>query len=184
MTLKRTITIAIAVSAILSALPSCVKQKLELTYTAQEESIDKYVKSVLDTAKTASATYNEGICRLTKVQGRGEPLKGNGTVSFYYAGYTFSNRFSKENLFCTNHEATAADAKWTLPEEELTNLTVCLNDADFLEGLKKGLSGVRAGEECEIIFSAKYGFGRKPFGIVPANSALLYKIWVKSISNE
>ena len=36
----------------------------------------------------------------------------------------------------------------------------------------------------EIIFSGKYGFGKKTFGIIPANSALLYKIWVHSISNE
>ena len=44
--------------------------------------------------------------------------------------------------------------------------------------------GVKAGEECEIIFSGKYGFGNDSFGIIPANSALLYKIWVISISNE
>ena len=54
----------------------------------------------------------------------------------------------------------------------------------MVKGLRNGLVGVRAGEECEIIFSGKYGFGRKAFGIIPANSALLYKIWVHSISHE
>jgi FKBP-type peptidyl-prolyl cis-trans isomerase len=47
-----------------------------------------------------------------------------------------------------------------------------------------GLEGVKAGEECEIIFSGKYGFGNKAFGMIPAKSALLYKIWVVSISND
>mgnify|MGYP002512817307 CR=1 FL=1 len=40
------------------------------------------------------------------------------------------------------------------------------------------------GEECEIIFSGKYGFGNDVFGIIPANSALLYKIWVVGVAND
>ena len=55
---------------------------------------------------------------------------------------------------------------------------------ELLEGLRKGLEGVRAGEECEIMFSGKYGYGNKTFGIIPATSALLYKIWVVGVSNE
>ena len=35
-----------------------------------------------------------------------------------------------------------------------------------------------------ILFSGKFGFGNKMIGIIPANSALAYKIWVISISNE
>ena len=54
----------------------------------------------------------------------------------------------------------------------------------MLDGLKNGLIGVQAGEECEILFTAKYGYGNRTFGIIPANSALLYKIWVIGVSNE
>jgi FKBP-type peptidyl-prolyl cis-trans isomerase len=43
---------------------------------------------------------------------------------------------------------------------------------------------VKGGEECQILFTGKYGFGNKAFGIIPANSALVYKIWVESISND
>jgi FKBP-type peptidyl-prolyl cis-trans isomerase len=43
---------------------------------------------------------------------------------------------------------------------------------------------VKAGEECEILFCGKYGFGNSTFGIIPANSALAFKIWVVSVSNE
>ena len=57
-------------------------------------------------------------------------------------------------------------------------------DDELIEGLKNGLMGVKSGEECQILFSGKYGFGKKPFGIIPANSALLYEIWVVAVSND
>ena len=57
-------------------------------------------------------------------------------------------------------------------------------ETDMLEGLRDGLVGVRAGEECEILFTAKYGYGNKTFGIIPVNSALLYKISVVAVSIE
>jgi FKBP-type peptidyl-prolyl cis-trans isomerase len=63
-------------------------------------------------------------------------------------------------------------------------MEINITDADLINGLKKGLEGVRAGEECEIIFSGKYGFGNNTFGMIPAKSALLYKIWVVSVTNE
>ena len=59
-----------------------------------------------------------------------------------------------------------------------------MEDASLLEGLRKGLLGVQPGEECEIVFSGKYGFGKKSFGMIPANSALLYKIWVAGVAND
>ena len=46
------------------------------------------------------------------------------------------------------------------------------------------LEGVRAGEECEIMFSAKYGFGNRTLGIIPAKTALLYRIWVTEVTND
>ena len=54
----------------------------------------------------------------------------------------------------------------------------------LIEGLRKGLIGVKGGEECEIMFSGQYAFGDNEFGTIPANSALLYYIWVEAVSNE
>jgi FKBP-type peptidyl-prolyl cis-trans isomerase len=87
-------------------------------------------------------------------------------------------------LFSTNHEATAVAAKWNLTDPDYNLLEINLNDARLLEGVRNGLIGVRAGEECEILFSGKYGFGNTTFGIIPANSALAFKIWVVSVSND
>lgn len=133
---------------------------------------------------TLRVVYNSGSTRLVTKEGEGEELKSNGSVAFYYAGYVFSSGINSSNLFSTNHQETAASAGWTLTDEDDDILTINLESYELIPGLKSGLEGVKTGEECQILFSGKYGFGKKGVGIVPANSALVYKIWVESISNE
>lgn len=174
------IFITAAMIAVLSS--SCVKEKLEAAYNKQEESIDKYIANNLKDEMTVA--YNNGSARLTRVQGEGEELKENGSVSFYYAGYTFNENLSSSNLFATNHEETAKSAKWELTDPDYSLMEINLKDGRLLEGVRNGLKGTKAGEECEILFCGKYGFGNETFGIIPANSALAFKIWVVSISNE
>lgn len=172
--------IAIALLSVLSC--SCVKEKLEMSYNKQEESIDKYISSNLKDDRTV--TYNGGSSRLTLVQGEGEELEAGGSVGFYYAGYVFKGSISSSSLFATNHEATATAAKWNLTDPDYNLLEINLEDGRLLEGVRNGLIGVKAGEECEILFCGKYGFGNSTFGIIPANSALAFKIWVVSVSND
>lgn len=137
--------------------------------------------TVTDTLKVV---YNEGTSRLITKEGEGEELKADGAIAFYYAGYTFNGSISPNNLFATNDTAAAAESGWTLAEGESKILTINLKDYELIPGLRNGLIGVKSGEECQIFFSGKYGFGKKGVGIVPANSALAYKIVVESISNE
>ncbi len=167
-------------AAVVMMLGSCVKSKLEQTYNNQENQIDRYLSSKTD----MRVVRNGGANRLVTVEGQGEALSGNGFVSFYYAGYTFSGNYSASNLFVTNHKATAEQAGWDLTDAEYSLYETNLSDAKLLVGLKDGLLGVQAGEECEIIFTGKYGFGNENFGIIPANSALLYKIWVVGVTND
>lgn len=185
---------------------SCIKQKMEETYSKQEESIDRYLNSHNTARRDSTITetdpetgeqtsrdtswtdtlrivYNKGAARLVQKEGSGEELEGTGAVSFYYAAYVFRNGWSSSSLFATNHQETASmnfilsDADYNLFEADMTK-------TELLTGLRNGLIGVRAGEECEIVFSAKYGFGKEAFGTVPANSSLLYKIWVIGVSND
>ena len=85
-------------------------------------------------------------------------------------------------LFATNHYATAALSGWTLSEGDFSPMTLDLGSGDIVPGLQAGLPGVRTGEVCDIVFSGRYGLGKKPLGTVPANSALLYRIWVVNVS--
>ncbi len=168
----------------LLACSSCVKEKLEETYNKQEEQIDKYVNTALTQNETYRVSYNNGSTRLTTLEGQGPELDANGSVSFYYAGYKFNGSISASGLFGTNHEATAISSNWNLTDPDYSLMEVSLSESDLLEGVRNGLVGVRAGEECEILFSGKYGFGNSAFGIIPAKSALAFKIWVVSVSND
>ena len=100
-------------------------------------------------------------------------------------GYTFKgNNVSASNLFATNHQQTAESSNFITTDPDYSIVEVNMAETDMLEGLRDGLVGVRAGEECEILFTAKYGYGNKTFGIIPVNSALLYKIWVAGVAND
>lgn len=177
--MKRTLRI-FALLVMAAAGMSCMKSKLEATYNKQEDQIDRYLSSKQDMRVERNGCAN----RLVTVEGEGEQLTRTGFVSFYYAGYTFSGSYSTANMFVTNHQASAEQAGWNLTDAEYTLYETHMADAKLIQGLKDGLVGVRAGEECEILFTGKFGFGNENFGIIPANSALLYKIWVVAVSND
>ena len=171
---------------------SCVKEKLETTYNRQEDQIDKYIASNMyvkhtedgqTRTDTLEVVYNGGSSRLILEEGTGEKLTDKGTVSFYYAGYTFTgSKPSTATLFTTNHQETAAS--WALTDQDFSLYTVDMRKEELVEGLKKGLVGVRSNEHCQILFSGKYAFGKKTLGIIPANSAVLFEIWVEAVSND
>ena len=171
-------------------MASCVKTQLETTYNKQEDQIDSYITKnmVVSDGQGGSDTLrvvrNGGANRLVKVEGTGEELAKDGYVSFYYAAYTFSGSVNASNMFATNRLETASESGWDTEASEYEIYEISLQDADLIPGLKYGLEGAKAGEECEILFSAKYGFGNKTLGIIPAKTALLYKIWVVGVTND
>lgn len=139
-----------------------------------------------DTTWTDSlrVVYNNGSTRLVWDEGTGPMLEPDGSVSFYYAGYTFSGSISKQNLFVTNHQATAEASGFALTDPDYELYEVNLGETELIEGLRNGLEGVRAGERCDILFSGKHAFGNTTFGTIPANSALAFQIWVVGVSND
>ncbi len=180
----RAARISAALIATAMACSSCIKEKLEETYNKQEEQIDSYITGAANQNEGYTISYNGGSSRLTKVAGEGPALSEEGSVSFYYAGYTFNGSISPSGLFGTNHQATAESSNWTLTAPEYSLMEVNLGEDDLLEGVRNGLVGVKAGEECEILFSGKYAFGNSRFGMIPAKSALAFKIWVVGVSND
>lgn len=123
-------------------------------------------------------------------------LDGTGLVWLISTPYKTLNVQSSENgpvisgsqsssgltMFATNHYATASLSGWSLSDGDYSPVSISMSDKDIVAGLRDGLVGVRAGEVCDILFSGRYGFGKKPLGPIPANSALLYRIWVESVS--
>ncbi len=183
--MKNTLYITACTLAVIAAC-SCTKKSDESTYATQETRIETFVSSQMSANDSASVVTNSGSTRLILVEGEGDTLEENGTVSFYYAGYVMtSTSISSSNLFATNREELAEELGWSLSSDDAFDiLTVNLAETDLIDGLKNGLIGVQGGEECYILFSGQHGYGGKTLGTISANSALAYHIWVESISND
>lgn len=190
--MKNTTRILLLAAALGAALPAaCSKQSVQSVYDKQETNIENFVQAQLKADTTATVTYKDGTVRvilsdtLSRSGALADTLQPGGTVSFYYAGYTLSgSSVSASNLFATNHEATAQAAGWVLSDTTQFNICTLPLDDTLLPGLRKGLEGVRSQDECYILFSGQYGYGKQRQGTIPALSALVYHIWVNSISNE
>ena len=177
--------IAAACAALLIAGTSCSKKALETVYSSQEKNIEALVKSLSGTDGTAKVEQLDGVTRITVVQGDGAALEGKGKATFLYAGHFInSSTLSVSNLFVTNSKAYADKLKWSVSDTAAFQpLTVDLRQDDLLEGLRKGLPGVRAGDECYLLFTGRYGFGKGRMGTVPVHSALAYHLWVQAVDN-
>ena len=179
-----TLKILSAFTAVLLLAGACEKT-LESTYDSQETKIATVVKTLQKADTSATVSYQNGTVRVTMVHGTGDSLSAGGAVSFYYAGYCLSSpAISTSNLFATNYKDFASSVKWNVSDSTILAIkTVDLAKDDIVPGLKRGLVGVKGGDECYVLFSGKYGFGKRKTGQVPANSALAYRLWIKSVSN-
>ena len=177
---------ALILAIFVLAVFSCTKEEAKTRYSRQEQNIESFVNSILSSVDTAYVVHNAGSSRVVVVPGDGDSLSTDGTVSFYYAGYVLKNsRLSSSDLFATNDKDIATAAGWTLSDDSAFEIKTLNVGADGLvTGLRHGLEGVKAGQECYILFSGKYGFGKHQSGTIPANAALAYHIKVESISNE
>lgn len=166
-------------------LQGCSKQSLQTTYDNQDKKIDQFIQSQLNSSAAVRVYADGGVSRLVVSEGEGaDSLSTEGTVSFFYTGYTFSGSLSSKNIFATNDPSVVSSGDWgKLSGVDTTAVTVNLRDSDLVEGLRKGLFGVRKGEKCMIMFSGQHAFGNKAIGTIPANSALLYNVSVTEIDN-
>lgn len=178
-------SIITALAGLLILATSCINARLDIAYAAQEEKIDTYIKTRLSQDSTFTVAYPGNATRLCTLEGNGEELREGGTVSFFYAGYKFTGSTpSTAGIFATNYESEAAKAGLSLDPDQLKLVTVDISESGFVQGLAEGLIGVKSGGEYEILFSGKYGYGNKVVGTIPANSALVYRIWVGGVSNR
>ena len=182
--MKELTRIALAALCILSA--SCGKKQMETTYEKQESNIQAIVSSLTKDNSDATTEYLNGSVRVTLTHGEGEGLREDGAVSFYYAGfYISSTKIGNNTLFATNYDTFASSARWSVTDSSAFDIkTVNLAKDDIVEGLRNGLVGVKAGDECYVLFSGKHGFGKKKIANVPARAALAYRLWIKSVTND
>lgn len=177
--------ISIILIASASLLLSCTKEEREKMYTDQEKKIESFVESQKSSSPETRVEYNGGATRVVIAEGDGVELNARGKAGILFAGYDFSKgSTSAQTMFATNNYEFAMANRWNLSDESLYEpVVIDLKDKDLIEGLARGLEGVREGEECYILFSGKYAFGKHRLGTIPANAPLAYHIWVKTIEN-
>ena len=164
---------------------SCTKTEVENAYARQDTNIESLVKALTDSKPEAAVDYFDGVVRVTVTPGEGDGLQSDGTVSFYYAGHCINgSSLNSGNLFVTNSREFAESNNWTVTDSTIFEArTVDMSKDALVKGLKKGIIGVKAGDECYILFNGKYGFGKHNTGKVPANSALAYHLWITDVPN-
>ena len=180
--MKHLTIIALGILCILAA--SCDKK--DTSFDKQESNIQSIVNSLMNANPDATTDYNNGSVRVTVVHGDGQGLEKDGAVSFYYAGfYITGTSINNGSLFATNYDTFASSARWTVTDSTAFDIkTVSLAKDEIVEGLKNGLVGVKGGDECYVLFSGKYGFGKHYIANIPPNSALAYHLWIKSVTND
>ena len=178
-------------AALVAGVAACNKQSVQATFDKQETYISSFVDAECKKDETATVAYKDGVVRITlhdTLERTGllaDTLRTGGTVSFHYAGYTLTaGSINAANLFATNHQKTADAAGWKLSDTTAFKIETLTLDDTLVDGLKRGLEGVRNQDECYILFSGKYGYGSRVQGTIPAMSALVYHVWISSISND
>lgn len=137
--------------------------------------------SVTVTVKPRRTVRQNGSNKAVWTEGIGEEAGSRAAVTLYYEAYTFESK--PQTLFATNMQSLVDSGSWSVTAPDCNPVTLNLDDRNLTEGLRNGLLGCRAGEESYIVFSGKYGFGKKPLGTIPANAALFYHVIIESVRN-
>ncbi len=182
--MKASVKIASGVSLCfltLALCAACKKEERALMFANQETKIESFVSKCLADTTAVRVEYNGGSVRLVLTEGDDVDLNSRGTVTFLYAGYDFtSGNINQTKMFVTNNPALS----WNVSDSTVFQpVRVSMADGSLMEGLQKGLEGVRAGEECYIIFSGKYGLGKNRLGTIPANAPLAFHLWIQTVEN-
>ena len=156
-------------------LASCDKEDRKNTYADQEARIDSYVASL---STDYEVIYNGGVVRVVVSEGvsGGNVLQKGDSLYFHYSGYVFSG--GKGSLFYTNDAEVAEENGF------VTDGLPCkieYGKSALIKGLSMGLEGVKEGEHCYIIFSAKYGYGNQVMANIPKLTPLFFDITVDRV---
>lgn len=169
----------LAAALMFFAVLSCAKEDRVNLMVQQEKSIESYAATFSQNRVEVSdfvwrVVLDEGSEEITAQQGD--------SLIFEYAAYLFSS--GKGFLFSTNIRSIATAAGITQDENIFYPRRIRVGKGELLPGLDIGLQGVRKGERCYVIFSARKGFGPVQIGLVPKMSSLIYEVWVRDVKKN
>lgn len=151
----------------------CDKEDRKNTYADQESRIDAWATSQ---GAEFNVVLNSGVVRVVVTEGTGSELQKGDSLYFHYSGYVFSN--GKGGLFYTNDPEVAEAAGFITDGKPMG---IKYGSSALLKGLSLGLEGVKEGEHCYIVFSARYGYGNQIIANLPKLTPLFFDITVDKI---
>ena len=108
-------------------------------------------------------------------------MEASGTAIIDFAVYSFAT--GPGQLYYTNRKELVdeeyladLDQYWPFTSQE-----VSLGDSRLLKGVRIGLAGCHEGDSVQLYLVSSLGYGKKPWGVVPANTPLLWDIVVKQV---
>lgn len=158
---------------------SCSKESKELTVADQEAGIESYISSNFSDCRVIHRNGSNRIVIDSTVLSLPDSLEYGDSLHFYYAGYIFTS--SPTGLFCTNNETVAVENGYNVSDPDFSVAKILFTENCMISGLVNGLYGVRQGEHCIVLFSAKHGFYDDRVYNIPKLSALAFEIWVERV---
>ena len=123
-------------------------------------------------------------------------------VDFYYEAYAFARtlnldvgNYNPTLIFATNRpetldylcnpapEAIGAVA-WDRTFWSDEPVAATIGDAALVEGVARGLAGLREGDQAWLLFTSDLGFGENKLGIVGINQILAYRIYIDKVTKR
>ncbi|HIZ85745.1 MAG TPA: hypothetical protein IAC04_04570 [Candidatus Coprenecus stercoravium] len=179
----RTLRIAVIATAAVAAFLSCTNQDKQLTIADQEAAIDNYVAQNF---AENPVSYHNGSVRVTIIDSSfiapPDSLVYGDTLSFFYAGYVFTN--GPSDLFSTNNKAVAAQNNFSLTDSDSTAKELVFTKDCMVPGLVNGLYGVKERGHYIILFSAEHGFYDRYVYNIPKLSALAFEVWIEAVRKK
>lgn len=177
--MTRNVLTYLTLLAAAALLSSCAKEDKELTIADHEAAIETYISRDFSDYRTVHRNGSNRIIIDSTVLALPDSLEYGDSLHFYYAGYIFNN--SPSSLFSTNNEYVAQESGYTVTDPDFSVRRILFTEDCMISGLVNGLYGVREGEHCILLFSAKYGFYDDYVYNIPKLSALAYEIWVEKV---
>ncbi len=178
MELKKNILLSGVLFIVIFAV-SCAKQERDNIIIDQQKSIESYAA----TFTSGRVEKNGMVWRLVLNEGHGDinAQKGD-SLYFLYAAYIFSS--GKGPLIFTNILEIAKNNGFDVSNMSFDFYREVVGNGKLLQGLDKGLIGVKPGEKCYVIFTANDGFGPVQIGLIPKMSPLIYEVWVSDVKKN
>lgn len=195
---KYYITFALCVLALITGC-----NKLEDYVTTQEANFKKYLSSQKaydredydheNNSVTNVKFYDQidGVFRYIVNENREERpaedsaiVKGD-SIWVHYDAYIFEGT-RRGRVFDTNRASTIKSNLPNLNTEYWSTdpLQLKVGDGQMLPGIEKALEGCRPGDEVQMLLTTDKAYGKRPLGIVPQHSAVMFVLYIEYYSKQ